>query len=71
MLDTLENVDVKVLALKTYVIAEALSASIYNVSGIGTAFSGSLVSYNIYLYVYYLFLNIVFRLFLTTLLTQC
>jgi len=43
ILDTKENIDPKALALKTHVIAEALAASIYNVSGIGTSFSGSLV----------------------------
>jgi len=32
------------LAKKTHAVAEALAASIYNVSGIDTAFSGSLVS---------------------------
>jgi len=42
ILDSLDNLDVKALALKTHIIAEALAASIYNVSGIGTAFSGSL-----------------------------
>jgi hypothetical protein len=45
LLDTKENVDIEDLAIKTHVIAEALAASIYNVSGHGPVFSGSLVSY--------------------------
>ncbi|CAG7838339.1 unnamed protein product [Allacma fusca] len=42
LLDTKENIDVDDLVIKTHVIAEALAASIYNVSGNGPAFSGSL-----------------------------
>jgi hypothetical protein len=42
LLDTKENVDLDDLVRKTHVIAEALAASIYNVSGTGPAFSGSL-----------------------------
>lgn len=44
MLDVKDNVDVENLAAKTRVIAEALAASLYNVTEVGTAFSGSLVS---------------------------
>jgi hypothetical protein len=44
LLDTRETVNVDDLAKKTHAVAEALAASIYNVSGIGTAFTGSLVS---------------------------
>ena len=43
LLDTKESVDVEDLLSKTNLIAEALAASIYNVSGTGPAFSGSLV----------------------------
>ena len=42
LLDTKDNVNVNDLAKKAHLIAETIAASIYNVTGIGTAFSGSL-----------------------------
>ncbi|ODM97538.1 Nicalin-1 [Orchesella cincta] len=42
MLDVKDNVDTENLAAKTRIVAEALAASLYNVTEVGTAFSGSL-----------------------------
>lgn len=42
MLDVKDNVDVENLGAKTRIVAEALAASLYNVTEVGTAFSGSL-----------------------------
>jgi hypothetical protein len=42
LLDTKDKVNINDLAKKVHLIAETIAASIYNVSGIGTAFSGSL-----------------------------
>lgn len=42
MLDVKDIVDAENLGTKTRIIAEALAASLYNVTEVGTAFSGSL-----------------------------